>query len=104
MRRFCGWLRPFVSAGDDRMAVRDCRIRLADIDDPRVPLARQHHDGDAGPKIGDAAARFVAAAFTPTVSVVSGGLLGVEAVDPLALPVPEFARYKRGDAKLRSTS
>jgi MFS family permease len=57
-----------------------------------------------GPRIGDAEAGFVAAAFSPTVSVVSGGLLCVAGVGVLALVVPEFARYKRGDAALRSTS
>jgi hypothetical protein len=57
-----------------------------------------------GPRIGDAEAGFVAAAFSPTVSVVSGGLLCVAGVGVLALVVPEFARYKRGDAELRPTS
>ena len=57
-----------------------------------------------GPRIGDAEAGFVAAAFSPTVSVVSGGLICVVGVAVLALLVPEFARYKRGDAALRSTS
>ena len=57
-----------------------------------------------GPRIGDAEAGFVAAAFSPTVSVVSGGLICVAGVAVLALLVPEFARYKRGDAALRSTS
>lgn len=57
-----------------------------------------------GPRIGDAEAGFVAAAFSPTVSVVSGGLLCIAGVGVLALLVPEFARYKRGDAALRSTS
>ncbi|MGZ4691870.1 MAG: MFS transporter [Acidimicrobiia bacterium] len=57
-----------------------------------------------GPRIGDAEAGFVAAVFTPTVSVVSGGLLCVAGVALLALLVPEFTRYKRGDAALRTTS
>ena len=57
-----------------------------------------------GPRIGDAEAGFVAAAFSPTVSVVSGGLLCVVGVGVLAVLVPEFARYKRGDAALRPTS
>ena len=57
-----------------------------------------------GPRIGDAEAGFVAAAVSPTVSVVSGGLICVVGVAVLALLVPEFARYKRGDAALRSTS
>ncbi len=57
-----------------------------------------------GPRIGDAEAGLVAAVFTPTVSVVSGGVMCVAGVGLLALLVPEFARYRRGDAALQSTS
>jgi MFS family permease len=57
-----------------------------------------------GPRIGDAEAGLVAAAFGPTVSVVSGGVLCVAGVGLLALFVPEFARYTRGDAALQTTS
>jgi MFS family permease len=57
-----------------------------------------------GPRIGDAEAGLVAAVFTPTVSVVSGGVLCVAGVGLLAVLVPEFARYQRGDAALQSTS
>jgi MFS family permease len=57
-----------------------------------------------GPRIGDAEAGLVAAVFSPTVSVVSGGVLCVAGVGLLALLVPEFARYQRGDAALQSTS
>ena len=57
-----------------------------------------------GPRIGDAEAGFVAAVFSPTVSVVSGGLICVAGVGLLALLVPEFARDRRGDAPPRSTS
>jgi MFS family permease len=57
-----------------------------------------------GPRIGDAEAGLVAAVFTPTISVVSGGVLCVAGVGLLALLVPEFARYQRGDAALRTTS
>ncbi len=57
-----------------------------------------------GPRIGDAEAGIMAAVFTPTVSVVSGGLLCIAGVGLLALFVPEFARYQRGDAAMRSTS
>jgi MFS family permease len=57
-----------------------------------------------GPRIGDAEAGLVAAVFSPTVSVISGGVLCVVGVGVLALLVPEFARYKRGDAALRPTS
>ena len=57
-----------------------------------------------GPRIGDAEAGLVAAVFSPTISVVSGGVLCVAGVGLLAFLVPEFARYKRGDAALQSTS
>ena len=57
-----------------------------------------------GPRIGDAEAGVVASVFSPTVSVVSGGVMCVVGVGVLALLVPEFARYKRGDAALRPTS
>jgi MFS family permease len=57
-----------------------------------------------GPRIGDAEAGFAAAAFSPMVSVVSGGVLCVVGVGALALLVPEFARYRRGDAAVPATS
>jgi MFS family permease len=57
-----------------------------------------------GPRVGDAEAGFAAAAFSPTVSVVSGGVLCVVGVGALALLVPEFARYRRGDAAVPATS
>ncbi|MGH9031289.1 MAG: MFS transporter, partial [Acidimicrobiia bacterium] len=47
-----------------------------------------------GPRLGDFEAGVVAAAFTPTVSVVSGGLACVGGVIVLAAAVPEFARYE----------
>jgi MFS family permease len=57
-----------------------------------------------GPRIGDVEAGFVAAVFSPQASVVSGGLLCVAGVGLLAVLVPEFARYRRGDAPLSATS
>lgn len=57
-----------------------------------------------GPRIGDVEAGFVAAVFSPTVSVVSGGVLCVVGVGVLAALRPEFARYRRGDAPSPSTS
>ncbi len=57
-----------------------------------------------GPRIGDVEAGFVAAVFSPQASVVSGGLLCVVGVGLLAVLVPEFARYRRGDAPLSTTS
>jgi MFS family permease len=57
-----------------------------------------------GPRIGDVEAGAVAAVFSPTVSVVSGGVLCVVGVALLALFVPEFARYERRDAPVSDTS
>jgi MFS family permease len=57
-----------------------------------------------GPRVGDAEAGFAAAAFSPVVSVVSGGVLCVVGVGALALLVPEFARYRRGGAAVPATS
>jgi hypothetical protein len=56
-----------------------------------------------GPRLGDVEAGLMAAAFTPTVSVVSGGLLCIVGVALLAAFVPEFARYRRADAKAART-
>jgi predicted MFS family arabinose efflux permease len=57
-----------------------------------------------GPRIGDVEAGFVAAVFSPTASVVSGGIMCLVGVGLLAVLVPEFARYQRGDAPSASTS
>ena len=46
-----------------------------------------------GPRLGDVEAGLVAAAFTPAVSVVSGGLACIAGVAALAFLMPEFARY-----------
>src|SRR5439155_23628193 len=50
-----------------------------------------------GPRIGDFEAGIVGAAFTPFVSVVSGGVACVVGVAILAKLVPQFARYHAGD-------
>src|SRR5207302_5151286 len=50
-----------------------------------------------GPRLGDFEAGLVATAFTPTVSVVSGGLLCLGGVALLAVGVPAFARYRLGE-------
>jgi MFS family permease len=47
-----------------------------------------------GPRLGDVEAGLVAAVFSPTVSVVTGGLACIVGVGALALAVPEFARYR----------
>lgn len=51
-----------------------------------------------GPRLGDLEAGLVAAAFTPTVSVVSGGILCMAGAGLLAWLVPAFRRYHAGEA------
>jgi MFS family permease len=50
-----------------------------------------------GPRLGDLEGGLVASAFTPTVSVVSGGLLCLAGVAAIATMVPRFARWRVGD-------
>ncbi|MDQ1381879.1 MAG: hypothetical protein QOJ71_2598, partial [Actinomycetota bacterium] len=50
-----------------------------------------------GPRLGDFEGGLVASAFTPTVSVVSGGLLCLAGVAVIATAVPQFARWHSGD-------
>lgn len=50
-----------------------------------------------GPRIGDVEAGLVAAAFSPTVSVVSGGVLCLVGAAFVALAVPAFSRWTPGD-------
>ncbi|MGZ8593870.1 MAG: MFS transporter, partial [Actinomycetota bacterium] len=50
-----------------------------------------------GPRLGDLEAGLVAAAFTPTVSVISGGLLCMAGAALVAWRVPVFRRYRAGD-------
>jgi MFS family permease len=49
-----------------------------------------------GPRLGDLEAGLVAAAFTPTISVVSGGIACIVGAGLLAWHVPEFRRYRAG--------
>jgi MFS family permease len=51
-----------------------------------------------GPRLGDLEAGLVAAAFSPMVSVVSGGLACIAGAAALAWRVPAFRRYRAGDA------
>lgn len=46
-----------------------------------------------GPRLGDLRSGAVAAAFTPEISLVSGGLLCIVGIAALALAVPAFVRY-----------
>lgn len=50
-----------------------------------------------GPRIGDLEAGLVAAAFTPMISVVSGGVAVLVGVAVLAALVPDLARYRPSD-------
>jgi predicted MFS family arabinose efflux permease len=50
-----------------------------------------------GPRVGDVEAGLVAAATTPTFSVVSGGALCLAGVALIAATVPRFARWHVGD-------
>ncbi|MFM8972800.1 MAG: MFS transporter [Actinomycetota bacterium] len=52
-----------------------------------------------GPRLGDIEAGVVAALTSPTVSVVSGGLLCIAGVAVLAVAVPSFAQYRVEDAQ-----
>jgi MFS family permease len=47
-----------------------------------------------GPRIGDVEAGLMAAAFTPTVSVITGGVACILGMGVLAVLVPEFVRYR----------
>jgi MFS family permease len=51
-----------------------------------------------GPRLGDLEAGLVAQAFTPTISVVSGGVLCIVGAGVVAWLVPAFRRYHAGDA------
>jgi len=51
-----------------------------------------------GPRLGDLEAGIMAALFSPTVSVVTGGLACIVGVGALAWAVPELARWRPEDA------
>ena len=51
-----------------------------------------------GPRLGDFEAGLVAQIFTPTVSVISGGLLCIAGAAAVAWRAPKFRRYHAGDA------
>jgi MFS family permease len=50
-----------------------------------------------GPRLGDLEGGLVASAFTPTVSVVSGGVLCLAGVVAIATGIPRFGRWQLGD-------
>lgn len=51
-----------------------------------------------GPRLGDVEAGVVAQAFTPTIAVVSGGIICVAGVAILGAVLPKFRRYRDTDA------
>ena len=51
-----------------------------------------------GPRLGDFEAGLVASAFTPTISVVSGGVACIAGVVVIAALMPQFARYTVPDS------
>jgi hypothetical protein len=57
-----------------------------------------------GPRLGDLESGAVAAAFTPRVSVVSGGLACLAGIGLLALVVPTFLRYDARTAAARQAA
>jgi predicted MFS family arabinose efflux permease len=56
-----------------------------------------------GPRLGDLEAGLVASAFTPTISVVSGGLACIAGVLAIGVLIPQFARYRVGDPATMAT-
>jgi hypothetical protein len=56
-----------------------------------------------GPRLGDLEAGLVASAFTPTISVVSGGLACIAGVLVIGVMIPQFARYRVGDPATSTT-
>ena len=50
-----------------------------------------------GPRLGDFEGGVVASVFSPTVSVVSGGLLCLLGVVAIAAAVPRFATWRVGN-------
>jgi MFS family permease len=51
-----------------------------------------------GPRLGDLEAGFVAATFTPTISVVSGGVLCIFGAGAVAMLAPSLRRYRASEA------
>jgi MFS family permease len=88
-----------VAGGADVISAvfRSTILQLSVPDDLRGRMSAVHIlVVTGGPRIGDFEAGAVAAVFTPTVSVVSGGLLCLGGVALLAVAVPAFAQYRPG--------
>lgn len=94
-----------VAGGADVISAvfRGTILQLSVPDDLRGRLSAVHIlVVTGGPRLGDFEAGAVATAFTPTISVVSGGLLCLGGVAVLALAVPAFARYRRDEPMVSS--
>jgi MFS family permease len=88
-----------VAGGADVISAvfRSTILQLSVPDDLRGRMSAVHIlVVTGGPRLGDFEAGAVATAFTPAVSVVSGGLLCLGGVALLALAVPAFAQFRRG--------
>ena len=55
-----------------------------------------------GPRLGDLEAGLVASAFTPTISVVSGGFACIAGVLVIGVLMPQFTRYRVGGPAAQS--
>jgi MFS family permease len=89
-----------VAGGADVISAvfRSTILQLSVPDDLRGRMSAVHIlVVTGGPRLGDFEAGVVASAFSPTLSVVSGGLLCLGGVAVLAVAVPAFARYRQGE-------
>jgi MFS family permease len=89
-----------VAGGADVISAvfRSTILQLSVPDDLRGRMSAVHIlVVTGGPRLGDFEAGLVATAFTPAVSVVSGGLLCLGGVAVLSAAVPAFARYRRAE-------
>lgn len=90
-----------VAGGADVISAvfRSTILQLSVPDDLRGRMSAVHIlVVTGGPRLGDLEAGAVGTVLTPTISVVSGGLLCIGGVVALGLGVPAFARYRVGDA------
>src|SRR5919204_129528 len=90
----------FIGAADVISAVfRNTILQVTVPEDLRGRLFAIHILVVAGgPRLGDLEAGLVASAFTPTVSIVSGGLLCIVGAGLLAWLVPSLRRYRASEA------
>jgi MFS family permease len=84
---------------------RSTILQLNVPDDLRGRLSAVHILVVAGgPRIGDVEAGVVASVFTPTVSVVSGGVICVVGVGVLAAALPELVSYRADSVAERAAT